>query len=140
MQANRSPVGALAIGRVQREAIYEEVLNHLNSIGDIPGLIERGDYGTAQRLRREIERDLRLLDDLGWAEQDPGESFELTMASDELARTLERLHRDACGGVCEHVLRDKTEEQVTERHARAARACAAVLAAIARQNASEQEV
>jgi hypothetical protein len=94
-------------------------------------MIDQGDYATARRLRREFEEDLRLLDDLGWAEEEPADSFELTMAPDELASAMRRLHDEACGALREHVLREHDEAQADRRYAVACSAYDAVLGQIA---------
>lgn len=83
------------------------------------------------RLRREFEDDLRLLDDLGWPEREPAQSFELTVPLDQLARTIGRLHDDASGALREYTSRDDEEQQIAARHALACSTYGTVLGLIA---------
>jgi hypothetical protein len=94
MQPRHSP-RVIKIAPDQRAAIYADAMNHLSGIGDIYIKVEKGEFATAQRLRREFEDDMRLLDDVGWVEEIEAESFELTMPLDSLARPMERLHSEA---------------------------------------------
>jgi hypothetical protein len=94
---------AMTITDVQRAAIYDDVIHELTGVGDIFICLQQGDIDDAQRIRRRCEADMRLLDDLGWAEGDPRGRFELTMPALQLQRTLGRLSaiaaarlRDAC--------------------------------------------
>ena len=50
-----------------------------------------------EAMGREFAEDLRLLEDLGWAEHIDRETVALTQPPDELTSTLARLHRDASG-------------------------------------------
>jgi hypothetical protein len=136
MHTNRSPSQGIAIDRQQRDAIYEEVTNHLTGLGDVHINIRQGDYAAAQRLRREFEEDLRLLDDLGWAEDEPAESFELTMPTDELARVIRRLHASTAGALHDYVLREKDDEQIAARQVAACAAYGTVLARVAELEAA----
>jgi hypothetical protein len=136
MQTHRSPPQGIAIDRQQREAVYEEVINHLTGLGDVHINIQRGDYATARRLRREFEEDLRLLDDLGWAKDQPAESFELTIPSDELARVIRRLHAYTADALHDYVLREKDDEQIAARQVAACAAYGTVLARVAELEAA----
>jgi hypothetical protein len=136
MHTHRSPSEGIAIDRKQREAIYEEVTDHLSGLGDVHITLRQGDHVTAQRLRREFDQDLRLLDDLGWAEDEPGESFELTMPADELARVIRRLHDYTASALHTHVLREKNDEQIAARQVAACAAYGTLLARLAEQEAA----
>jgi hypothetical protein len=48
---------------------------------------------------RAFAEDLRLLEDLGWAETVDRETVALTVPADQLTRTLARLHKDAAGSL-----------------------------------------
>jgi hypothetical protein len=89
----------VTISRAQRDAIYELVINHLTAIGDVWISVDCREYATAKRLGREFAEDLRLLEDLGWAETIDHETVALTVQPDELTRTLARLHKDAAGSL-----------------------------------------
>jgi hypothetical protein len=66
-----------------------------------------------------------------WAEEDSRESFELTMASDELTGVIRRLHDYTAGALHVHVLREKEEEQIAARQVAACAAYRALLARLA---------
>jgi hypothetical protein len=68
----------VTISRAQRDAIYEMVINHLTAIGDVWMCVDRRQYGSAERVGREFAEDLRLLEDLGWAEHIDRENVALT--------------------------------------------------------------
>lgn len=88
--------GPITIDSEQREGLYELVRNHLGSIEDLWLALERTeDFQTAERLGRELMDDIRLLEDIGWRPVEERERFELTMAPQELARTLRRLRGEA---------------------------------------------
>jgi hypothetical protein len=94
---------AFTIDRPQRDAIYRQVATDLSGLGDIIGLLLGGDIDGALRHRRWFEGDMRLLDDLGWEREAPGERFELTMAPADLARLLGRLNDDAGAMLNDHL-------------------------------------
>ncbi len=59
----------------QRDGLYELVRNHLGSIGDLWDALERDkDFATAERLGLEFGEDFRLLEDIGWGEDEGRES------------------------------------------------------------------
>jgi len=99
----------LTITRAQRDAIYEMVVTHLTGIGDVWISVDRREFATAKRLGRAFAEDLRLLEDLGWAETIDRETVALTVPPDELARTLARLHKDAAGSLGTYLSRPKDD-------------------------------
>jgi hypothetical protein len=82
----------------QRQAIYEFLLEHLSRIADLPLAIDCEDFATASRLTREFSQDLRLLGDVGWGTANMV-AKPLTIPSDDLLETLQRLHADAEGAL-----------------------------------------
>ncbi len=82
----------LAIGREARDALYHMLLADIASIGDISIYLSTNEAAHARRLRQRYEMDMRLLDDLGWDEATDGEQFVITMPSETLRPTLERLY------------------------------------------------
>lgn len=68
----------LTISHVQRDAIYEMVVDHLTPIGDVWICVGRCEYADAKRLGREFAEELRLLEDLGWAETIDREAVSLS--------------------------------------------------------------
>lgn len=124
------PKTTITIDRDQREGLYELIRNHLGSVGDLFDFLEREkDFVKAERLGTEFAEDFRLLQDLGWGENDGRESVELTMPAHDLMEALRRLHEEAEvllagaeGG------RDDIERNQRFRQGR--RACEVVLAGI----------
>ncbi|HKI86033.1 MAG TPA: hypothetical protein VKA53_04735 [Thermoanaerobaculia bacterium] len=96
------PDTTTTIDRAQREGLYELIRNHLGSIEDFFVALERTrDFAKAERLGLEFAEDFRLLQDIGWAERDERETFELTMPPPELMRALNRLHDEAAAVLTE---------------------------------------
>jgi hypothetical protein len=90
------PDATTTITSNQREGLYELVRNHLGSVGDLFDYLEREkDFVEAERLGVEFAEDFRLLQDLGWGENDTRESVELTMPVHDLIEVLRRLHGEA---------------------------------------------
>lgn len=94
---------AIRIDREQRDAIYAEVMLDLSGTGDIQIELDNDDYDAARRHRRRFEDDMRLLDDIGWEPEADGEEFELSMAADQLARTLRHLNENAHAMLDAHI-------------------------------------
>jgi hypothetical protein len=94
------PRTTATITGAQRDALYEQVRNHLGALGDVWIAMEKNsDFATAERLGIEFGEDFRLLHDLGWDENDSREVVELTMPPEDLAEVLTRLRREAEGGL-----------------------------------------
>lgn len=84
----------------QREALYEQVRNHLAAVGDLWLALESThDYAAAERLAIEFGEDFRLMADLGWQPEDDREFVELTMAPEDLTEVIRRLRDEARGGL-----------------------------------------
>lgn len=80
----------------QRDALYELVRDHLGGLNDVWIAMEQDrDFATAERLGLEFGEDFRLLEDLGWREDDNREAIELTMPAADLGQLLRRLHDEA---------------------------------------------
>jgi hypothetical protein len=122
----------LTITRAQRDAIYEMAVNHLTGIGDVWISVDRREFATAKRLGRDFAEDLRLLEDLGWAETIDRETVALTVPPDELTRTLARLHKDAAGSLGTYVSQPKDDEELAERDLAASEALGEILSRLAR--------
>jgi hypothetical protein len=114
----------------QRAAIYRQVIQHLSGIGDVNLAYEGGQYDGAERLGDEYAQDLTLLADLGWAPDDPRESFELKMPADDLERALRRLHGDAESGLGNPEVRRAAAEDAEVRtgYERTAEVCSDLIA------------
>lgn len=74
------PATTITINREQRDGLYELVRNHLDSVGDLWVALEQTkDFAKAEQLGHELAEDFRLMSDIGWAEDEGRERFELTM-------------------------------------------------------------
>lgn len=124
------PKTTITIDRHQREGLYELIRNNLGSVGDLFDFLEREkDFVEAERLGTEFAADLRLLQDLGWGENDGRESVELTMPTHELVEALRRLHGEADTVLAE--AEGSREDIETNRRFRQGRTvCEVVLAGI----------
>jgi hypothetical protein len=119
-----------AITAVQRDALYDQILDRLSGIGDIEVAIQAENYDDAERLGREYSDDLRLLlEDLGIGDGN-GEAVELTAPPELLRRILPRLRERAMShtsalerGMAEVVY-------LKDRNCLVAEACETVLAAL----------
>jgi hypothetical protein len=90
------PETTATIDRDQRDGLYELVRNHLGSIEDFWIALERTrDFAKAEHLGLEFAEDFRLLEDLGWSEDDGRAEVELTMPPHDLMELLKRLHGEA---------------------------------------------
>jgi hypothetical protein len=119
------------ITRAQRDAVYELVITRLTAIGDVWLSIKRGEFADARRMGGEFAEDLRLLEDLGWAETIDRETASLTQPLQELTRTLARLHRDASASVGTYVSRPKDEEELAQRDVAACEALGEIVTRLA---------
>ena len=86
---------AVVLDGAQREALYRFVVGDLHNIDSIARELDDGNVGAAQALRRHFELDMRLLDMLGWAEQDERESYRLTLGEAEIQAVFARLYQRA---------------------------------------------
>lgn len=128
------PGTVTTIDRDQREGLYELVRNHLGAVEDFWIALERTrDFAKAERLGLEFAEDFRLLQDIGWAEREERETFELTMPAHDLMELLARLRGEA-GAVLEESpdeRREREEDEATrERFLAGLDACAELLLAI----------
>jgi hypothetical protein len=122
----------VTITRVQRDAIYELVITRLTAIGDVWLSIKRREFADAKKMGREFAADLRLLEDLGWAETIDRDTVSLTQPPQELTGALVRLHQDASGSLGSYVSRPKDEEALAQRDVAACEALGAILSRLAR--------
>jgi hypothetical protein len=118
------------IDRDQRNGLYELVRNHLGSVGDLWDALERDkDFVTAERLGLEFGEDFRLLEDIGWGEEDGREEVELTMPTHDLMEALKRLQGEA-GLVLTGVEGDSEDAETNQRFRRGYETCESVLAGL----------
>jgi hypothetical protein len=118
----------------QREALYEQVRNHLAALGDVFVAMETDkDFATAERLAIEFSEDFRLLEDLGWGEDDNPAGTELTMAPEDLTELMRRLLSEAKSGLADarsELQATTSGEEIARRYQAAAGVCEKVLATL----------
>ena len=85
-----APGTTITIDSEQRDGLYELVRNHLGSVGDLFVALERDkDFATAERLGFEFAEDFRLLQDIGWGEDDDRTEVEQTILPHDLIEVLQ---------------------------------------------------
>lgn len=124
------PRSTTTIDRNQRDGLYELVRNHLGSVSDLWDALERdNDFATAERLGLEFGEDFRLLEDLGWSEDDGRAEVELTMPIHDLMETLRRLQGEA-GLILTGVEGSSEDAETNQRFRRGYETCESVLAGL----------
>ncbi len=109
------PRETIRITKDQRDALYEQVRNHLAAVGDLWLALETNkDYATAERLAIEFSEDFRLMADLGWDPEDQRERVALTMPPHDLMEVVRRLRDEAQGGLAD-VEQQRSEEEDNRR-------------------------
>jgi hypothetical protein len=114
----------------QRNALYEQVRNHLSGLSDVFTAMERNsDFATAERLGNEFAEDMRLLEDIGWHEDNGRSQVELTMPHDDLAALVKRLRGEAKGGLADVMKEGEatTGDKIAGEYEATIRACDVVL-------------
>lgn len=117
----------VTISREQRDALYGEAACEMTGIGDIYHALDHDDPAEARRLRRRYEDVMRLLDDIGWTEEDPRERIPLTMHADQLMRIAHLLGSRALEQMAAHETVIDEERPLRERHALVASTCSDLL-------------
>jgi hypothetical protein len=130
----------VTVTRAQRDAIYELVITRLTAIGDVWLSIKRREFADAKKMGREFAADLRLLEDLGWAETIDRDTVSLTQPVEELTSALARLHKEASTSVGAYVSRPKDEEALAQRDVAACEALGAILSRLAQPADQAAEV
>lgn len=109
------PRETIRITKDQRDALYEQVRNHLAAVGDLWLALETNkDYATAERLAIEFSEDFRLMADLGWDLEDQRERVALTMPPHDLMEVVRRLRDEAQGGLAD-AEQQRSEEEDNRR-------------------------
>jgi hypothetical protein len=86
---------AVVLERVQRDAVHRFVVLDLYDVGIIGRELEEGKVASAQALRQRFDENARLLDALGWAQQDDRQRFDLPMPAAEIRTVFTRLYQRA---------------------------------------------
>jgi hypothetical protein len=76
------------IERRHRDALRAAVIVDLIDLGELELLIRTGRMTEARAYRVHFARDMQLLDELGWEEQDTRERFELNIAQADLETVM----------------------------------------------------
>jgi hypothetical protein len=115
----------LVIDRRARDALHGTLLAEISSIGDIWIHLTADRPQQAERLRRQQEQNMRLLDDLEWTQESIHDRFQITMSTHSLRKTLERLY-----WITAAVLSDTTElqQQAVHQSTRTQQICSELLA------------
>lgn len=119
---------AVVLDRGQREALYRFVVGDLHDLDGIARELADGNVGAAQALRRHFELVMRLLDVLGWAEQDEREHFRLTLEKSELQAVFTRLYQRAMLEIAEGM--EIVQQLPIGEAVEAARVCSEVVRAL----------
>jgi hypothetical protein len=136
------PHETIRITKDQRDALYEQVRNHLASIGDLWLALEPNeDYATAERLAIEFSEDFRLMADLGWNPEDQRDRVALTMLPHDLMEVVRRLRDEAKGGLGDAEVEMRSRDEVgsqAEAFRAARQTCELILDALT--DAEEAEI
>ncbi len=136
-QADDGDLVAVTIARAQRDVLYDQLVADLSAVGDIYIDLREGRHGAARRLRRRYFAEMRLLDEIGWGAEDPGETFAITMDRTALIDTLARLNTVAADGIRVHIDSLTTEQEAARECATACAAIGDVLADVARAQGAD---
>jgi hypothetical protein len=83
---------AVVLNGSQRDPVYQFILFDLSRIGDMEILLMSDEPELARRLRRRLEEDWRLLDQIGWELRGDRKVYAITLPSDEIRTVFKRLH------------------------------------------------
>lgn len=87
----------IKISAAHRDALYDQLLEHLSHIEDLWLAVKAKNYHMATRMSQEYCDELHLIvDDLGWGDEQ-GRSIELSAPPETLQRVFRRLHDLATG-------------------------------------------
>lgn len=103
----QTPAGlAVELTPYERALVRDAIALKLAGLDETHATLATTDELNAHRIIREHRDYLRLLDDLGWAVQDPRPTFPITMPADALGRTLAQLadQDPAVAAVCDALL------------------------------------
>jgi hypothetical protein len=128
---------AVTIAREQRNVLYDQLVADLSAVGDIHIDLREGRCDAARALRRRYFDEMRLLDEIGWGAEDPGETFAITMDRTALVDTLARLNTLAADGIRVHIDSVTTEQKTAQECAAACAAIGDVLADVARSRGAD---
>jgi hypothetical protein len=131
---------AVTIVREQRDVVYDQLVADLSAVGDLHIELSAGRFDAARRLRRRFFDEMRLLDEIGWGAEDPGETFAITMERAALVDTLARLSTVAADGIRIHIDSVSTEQEAAQECAAGCAAIGDLLADVARGQGADRAV
>lgn len=79
------------ITKEQRDVLYHSAMLDLSAVGDIHVNRLNGNDARARELSQRFRVTMRLVDDLGWVEEDERDAYVLTMEGADLAAAMQRL-------------------------------------------------
>jgi hypothetical protein len=122
---------ARVIGRDERDALYQAIRRDLRFLSYLAEALADARPTVASMLASRYRAQLRLLDDLGWAPEDPRERFELTIPEPDLARAMLRLLNGVVLAALDRGDQDeRADHAAVERDRLAAAICRAVVGEI----------
>jgi hypothetical protein len=86
---------ALVLNRAQRDAVYRFVVSDLARAGGVAVALEEGEVAIAERLRRQFDQAVRVLDQIEWIQAGSRDRYEVALAAADAQGIFERLHEDA---------------------------------------------
>jgi len=116
----------VTIRRRERDALWELTFTLLASVGDAFSAVDAGRVSEARELRLRFRDLMRLLDDIGWAVEDPGEEYALTKP-EALMRALLHLHERASVLLREHAEGRGIDPELVRKAAAGCSACGTLL-------------
>lgn len=131
---------AITISRGQRDAIHKEIALDLSGLTDLWTEFGRGEFERARELRRRFERDMRLLDDLGWEPEQDRDEFELTMEAADLAAAIVHLNTQTGAILHTDIVEPIERSPDTARSVMAQIAFGAILAQLAQGSPSTKAI
>jgi hypothetical protein len=101
------------LDRSQRDCVHLYLLAELAEMAELTVALHSDDVDTAQRWRRWIEEDWRLLDEIGWEKAGTEEVYPITLPASEIREVFGRLHdlardsiKNAMGEFANRVLKE----------------------------------
>lgn len=110
------------LDRSQRDCVHLYLLAEITEISELVMALRNDEVDTAQRWRRWIEEDWRLLDEIGWEKSGTAEVYPITLPASEIREVFGRLHdmardsiKNAMGEFANRVLKEAfTAVETTE--------------------------
>jgi hypothetical protein len=82
---------AVMLERSQRDCVHLFLLAEVTEMSELIMALRNDDVATAQRWRRWIEEDWRLLNEIGWEKTGTAEVYAITLPASEIRKVFGRL-------------------------------------------------